>query len=476
LFVEEVLNTTPDDWQIVILRAFGKAHSGLYPEAELHRKVVVQSCHGPGKTAVAAWITVIQQVLRHPQKTAATAPTGGQMYDAYYAEVKRWMRALPAELYSLFEIMSDRIELKGDEENSFLSARTAKPEQPEALQGVHRDDGFVLLVADEGSGIAEQIFESAGGSMSGKNVFFILLSNPVRTSGFFYNACNKTPGWLVIRVSALPEDHAPEKGVYYSKRPGARFAQEMANEYGVDSNAYRVRVRGLFPKSDSDTIIAFELVEGAKKRDVKASPTAAIVWGLDCARGGGDRNVLVKRQANVMLAAPRVLPETRDLMQVVGWVKKAWDDTRTLDRPVEICVDAIGIGAGVCDRLRELGLPARAVNVSESPAITGDRYKNLRTELWFLADQWFRQRDCLIIDDEKGEFSNELVAQKYKLLDSGGKTIALPKDDMRKLLRGKSPDLADAFILTFASTATAALYGGWGNWNTPLKRNLPGVV
>ena len=60
-------------------------------------------------------------------------------------------------------------------------------------------------------------------------------------------------------------------------------------------------------------------------------------------------------------------------------------------QPTEILIDSIGVGAGVVDRLRELGLPVRGINVSESPSMKGV-YNNLRTELWFKAKAWLEDK------------------------------------------------------------------------------------
>ena len=99
------------------------------------------------------------------------------------------------------------------------------------------------------------------------------------------------------------------------------------------------------------------------------------VWGLDVARQGDDSSVLCKRQGPVVhtLNVWRNL----DLMQLSGAVKAEYDAAPPSKRPVEIIVDSNGFGAGVLDRLRELGLPARGLNVSER-AMAKQTYLNLR--------------------------------------------------------------------------------------------------
>ena len=78
----------------------------------------------------------------------------------------------------------------------------------------------------------------------------------------------------------------------------------------------------------------------------------------------------------------------------------------------------------------------------------------LRDELWMKAREWFMARDCKIPNDPA--LISDLVGPTYKLL-STGKLQVEPKDDMKK--RGiMSPDVADAFCLTFAGGEFAADY------------------
>ena len=126
------------------------------------------------------------------------------------------------------------------------------------------------------------------------------------------------------------------------------------------------------------------------------------------------------------------------------------------------------------DRLRELSLPVRGVNVAELPAIDGNRFQRLRDELWWKAREWFEARDCVVPNDDS--FVDELCGPLYSVT-SGGKIQIEPKAQMKRRL-GRSPDKADAFCLTFAGVA-AAVSGSGGyaaRWGQPLRRAVKGVV
>lgn len=461
LFEREVLGVKHDPWQEDGTRAFGRGE----------RAISVRACHGPGKTAWAAWKVPYMLLCRFPQKTVATAPSAAQLKGALVPEVKMWFGRLPMALQDLFEIKAEGIYLKRAPESSYFEARTARAESPEALQGIHSD--HVLLIGDEASGIPEPIFVAGVGSMSGHNATTMLLSNPTRTSGFFHRTHNQNKAdWYTIHVGAKD-----------SPRVSPQFVEMVRKTWGEDSDEFRVRVLGEFPRSDMNTLIPADFVESARKRDVIVPASATELWGLDVARFGDDACALVRR--NKLAVMPTI--ETwsgKDLMYTVNRVHGTWKDTPSHLRPEAILVDAIGMGEGVVDRLREMKVPVYGINVSETAA-SSETYRNLRSELWFKCRDWLEIKthklpweDCCgkghgCIHDRLCE---ELLIPRYGYT-STGKQLVEPKDSIKS--RGyKSPNLADALMLTFAMEISTLLNGSGGgglSWNEPVRRNLSHV-
>lgn len=450
-FVREVVGREPYPDQIEILEQYGAGAPGI----------AKRSGHGIGKSAVVGWIATHQIICRYPQKTIITSASAPQLWDSLAAEVKSTLKTLAPDLQALLEIQSEGIYLKTKPDDSFISFRVSKAETPEAMAGVH-SPGYVLLIADEASGIPDPVFEAASGSMSGHNCTTILTGNPVRTSGFFFDAFHKDrANWWTQHVSCVGHPNVSE-----------RYIAQMKARYGEDSNAYRVRVLGEFPTGDDDGVIPFELMEAALTRDVRPLHVRPI-WGVDCARFGNDTSALAKRIGN-SLQCPVEEKQGWDTMRVAGWVKHEWDQCEPSKRPTEVLVDVIGIGAGVLDRLVELKLPARGINVAESPSLFVDRYANLRAELWFKGRDWLAAKDCNLAGDDA--LGAELVGPRFKY-QSNGKILVESKEDMKK--RGvKSPNKADAFLLTLASESVSAVGGSKNssNWNEPLKRKIAGIV
>lgn len=459
-FAEEVFGISLDEWQKRVLRAYGRGE----------RRISIRACHGPGKTFLAAVMIWHSLLTRFPQHTVATAPSTGQLEGALVKEVLTLHTKLPPLLADLVEIKKNNITMRAAPSQSIFEARTARAEKPEALQGVHMDEGYVLLIADEASGVDEKIFEAAAGSMSGHNATTLLLSNPVRTTGFFYDTHHRNRSqWFTVKVGA--ED---------STRVSDDFVRYIAGQYGEDSSAFRVRVLGEFPLADEDTVIPMDWITSAQNRDIVVRPNLRTLWGVDVARGGSDSSALVIRSA--MEAHGEILEWTgNDLMVSAGRIKAKWDATPPSERPEWILVDSIGLGAGVLDRLRELKLPARGINVSETAAVS-NTYRNLRAELWFKAREWLGsksvrlpkcpdgcQKDCL-----HERLAYELAGPRISYT-STGKILVESKDDMKK--RGlKSPNIADAFVLTFAADVAGMVHGTKDsrsfatNWHEPIRR------
>ena len=154
-------------------------------------------------------------------------------------------------------------------------------------------------------------------------------------------------------------------------------------------------------------MIPLELVESAQRRDVEVTEDEPIIWGLDVARFGSASSVLCKRQGRKILAMQTW--RGLDLMQLTGAVVSEFESCLPRQQPATICVDSIGVGGGVCDRLRELQLPAVGVNTAESPSLRGT-YLNLRAELWYKLKAWLEARDVSLPMDDN--LLAELVAIK----------------------------------------------------------------
>ena len=393
LFVRTCLQAEPQKWQREALENIVK-----------HNRLSIRSGHAVGKTTFLSWTILWWLCTHYPSKIAATANSASQLEQILWPEIQKWYGRMPQGFQDELEFRSDKITLK-NAPDSFCVSRTSRRENPEALQGFHSPN--MLFIIDEASGVPDIIFEVAQGAMSTPGAKTIMVGNPNRSTGYFYDSFERNiASWKTMTVSCLDADTVDPQ-----------YIEDMKHQYGEDSNIYRVRVLGLPPETDDNAIMGRALVEAAINRDVE--PTHVMpVWGI---------------------------------------VMAEYDTTPYNDRPSEILVDSIGLGAGVVDRLVELDLPARGINVAESSSMN-DRYMRLRDELWFKCREWLEHKDVSIPDQE--ELITELTAVQYGIM-SNGKFKVESKDEMKK--RGmRSPDVADALMLTFAGLAVRASGSGAG--------------
>ena len=154
------------------------------------------------------------------------------------------------------------------------------------------------------------------------------------------------------------------------------------------------------------------LLETAITRDVEPSPTTPVVWGVDVARYGSDRSALAKRRGQELLE-PIKTYSGKDIMEMAGIILSEYEAVRYSDRPEAIYIDAIGIGAGLADRLKELDLPAVSVAVSESASLK-DKFGRLRDEL-FSKLLGLKQE----LTDNDPEYINLILSDEWQNCTSG---------------------------------------------------------
>lgn len=418
-FVEEVLGNSLWEKQKEILEAVRDNH-----------EVSVRSCHASGKSYVSGRIVHWWLNAYKDSVVITTAPTFRQVKEVLWREIKGAVRG--KKIYPEKAMLDTSINIS--DQWFALGLSTDKPDQ---FQGFHSPHLMVLI--DEASGINPEIEEAIDGLTPEK---IVRIGQPLTTTGRFADSFRMT-GVKKMQISAFDTPNIKEQKVVV---PGLITSQDIENfrlRYGEDSNVYRVRVLGEFPTQDADSLISVDDVAKAIQRTVNVPAQFEKKMGVDVARFGNDRTVMVIRQMEKVIK--KTTYSNNDTMQIAGNVLNLAKEENI--KPENIYIDVIGIGAGVVDRLREQGWRVSSVAVSESPH-DKEHYLNLRAELY--ADklkEWLKTAD-LPNDDDFYELSNI----KYKF-NSKGQLQIESKDDMKK--RGlDSPDVADALMLTFASSKT----------------------
>jgi phage terminase large subunit len=415
------------------------------------RRIALRSGHRVGKTLSLAVAALWHLLTKYPQKTLITAPSAGQLFGSLFPEIVSLAKKLPVFLKDLLNFYTDEINLKSDPEGSFLIARTADPNKPEAFQGMHSAN--IMLIFDEASGIDERLFNAARGSMASPNAVRIMAGNPTRLHNTFHRAfTTHAEKNFCIAVSSLGLPTVDQD-----------FVDEVRDEFGEDSNEYRIRVLGEFPETDDDSYISNALVKAAQARNIQKPPLSLVVYGVDPSRspdGRGDNTVITRRYGLHYIAPQRVFRK-KDTMQIVGEIVAMAEEDRNeyireckeIGRPLlfmpaipaAVIVDVIGIGAGVVDRLKELDFNVIAVNAAETSSDDKSCLRE-RDALWKRGLTWLKNARSKLPKDDL--LRDELTGAHYDHSSAGVLAIESKKAMKKRGLR--SPDRADSLFLALS--------------------------
>ena len=426
LGVRQLFNIEPTDQQKELIRA------AWHPQA----RVGVSSCQGAGKSSALVWLTYLFLLTQEDCRVLITSPSYQQLSRVFASEALKWHASMLPHFQDFFVIQKDKIYIK-NRMHIFAALVTASADNEESLQGGHAKSYVVL--ADEASGIDEKVFDLLLGTLStGQGGRFILSSNPLRSSGRF------------AEIFTRPE-MGKEKGgkwdrlyfsAYESPNINKDWIEEMKETYGEDSDIFRVRVLGKFPRASNSQFISSESVERAF--EVIMSPYVyqhfPKVMGVDVARFGDDSTVFTLRQGPKLLDYKTY--KNLDTMEVASKLF----DYQSMVRAEGIYIDSIGVGAGVADRAKML-LGEQLIHpvVVSAKSTNPMQYLNLRSQLWGMMKDWIENGASLPRDEE---LKRQLVSMCYGY-NNKMQIQLMSKKDIKKLGLD-SPDISDSLSLTFA--------------------------
>ena len=408
-------------------------------------RVAVKSGNGLGKGFSASAAILWFLVCHDPAVVLSTAPTFRQVRHVLWREIHRRYRNASYSLGG--KLLDTRLEISDARFALGLSA-----DSDEEFQGFHSPN--MLIVVDEAEGVGETIYEAIEAVMTSENCRLLLIGNPTTMGGAFRRAFYEDRAlYSTITISAMDSPNVVEGRVVHRGLATRRWVEERRSVWGEENPIFRARVLGEFPDQGEDTLIAMSQVEAAAGRGSALPGTALpdtaggaasddaqgpVVLAVDVARFGSDKSVILKRRGMAVeeVQAFRGL----DTMKLAGRVVEAIDAWN----PDEVLIDEVGIGAGVVDRLKELGHRVRGVNVGRS-ARDAKHYSNLRAEGYWTLRQLFADGSIRIPPDN--DLVGQVAALRYSF-NSLGQVVMESKDEMRK--RGvPSPDKADALMLAF---------------------------
>lgn len=423
------------------------------------RRVAVRGPHGLGKTTLVSiavlWFASTRDAAGIDWKIPTTASAWRQLSVFLWPEIHKWARHLRWDRLGRPRFDEKRELLDLHLKMSAGAAAAVASNDPAKIEGAHADS--LLYVFDESKTIPAATWDAAEGAFSGgrteglPEAFALAVSTPGSPSGRFYDIHKRARGledWWTRHVTV---DEAIKAG-----RISQAWVEQRRRQWGADSALFANRVLGEFHAGDEDSVMPLAWVEAAIERwhawnDAGQPPLPGRkVLGVDVARSGADSTVLAHRTG---VCVQRLEPHhLEDTMHTTARVQAVLADGVPI-------VDSIGVGGGVVDRLRELGV--KVIPYTGSAKTTAkDRtrefgFVNVRSAAWWrlreLLDPAF-DPEVMLPPDEL--LIADLTAPTWDVMTGVPPRIRVePKEDVVERL-GRSTDYGDAVVMSFWADRT----------------------
>ena len=398
-------------------------------------RMAIASGHGISKSATTAMLVNFIMSTRPNARGVITASTSVQLESKTWPEVQKWTRRSITGHW--FEISAGRGAMRmlnrNRPESWRCDAQTSREENSESFAGLHAADSTPFFIFDESSGVPDAIHQVAQGGLTDGEPMMFAFGNPTKNTGWFHAAFNsQRHRWLTRQIDS--------RKVHITNK---RQLQEWIDDFGLDSDFVKVRVRGIFPSASSLQFIGRDLIDGAMGREIPEQRGEAAIVGVDVARFGDDQSVVRTRIGRDATGFPPIRLRGADTMQVASRAGEHANYLESLGLRVHIFVDGGGVGGGVVDRLRQLGfdvVEAQFGGKADDPR----KYANKRAEIWGRLKDWLKGGS--LPRDE--QLATDLSSVEYGFNQHD--QIQLERKESMRARGVASPDDADALAITFA--------------------------
>ena len=419
-FVQEMLGDEPYSKQRDVLR--GVAES---------RRTSVVGCNGSGKDWAAARAVLWWLHTWTPSKAVVTGPTSRQVDHIVWNEMRHAYAGSEGRLKGRM-FKTSRYEV--DDRTFAIGFATNSPYN---LQGFHSPN--LLVVITEAHAVSD-------GDMDGLRRLnparLLMTGNPFTSAGAFYDSHHlRRELYWTVRIGASDTPNVEARRVVVPGMITEEDIEDRKAEWGARSAQYVGGVLGEFPEGLDDVLVSLRAATEAAGRSL--APSGQVVLGCDVARFGHDKTVVVRRQGPFARIVWRV--SGADTMETAEFLRE-YCASNVVDAVV---VDDLGVGGGVVDRLRELGLGRARVApfIGSAQALDSERFYNRAAEVWWKMAEAYRSGE---LDTEDDRALIEQVSSRRRIQGRDERIRLQSKSEMRG-----SPDEADALAMTFATPRRA---------------------
>lgn len=423
----------PDEWQRLVLAQIAEkvkanAFNGADPVDPI--RDATASGHGIGKSTLVAWIVCWIMSTRPGSQGTVTANTYVQLETKTWAAIQKWGRLCITSHW--FNITRSRFEALEAPEDWFCTPQTCREENSEAFAGQHSKTATSFYIFDEASLIPEAIWNVAEGGLTDGEPMIFAFGNPTRNTGKFY------------RITFGNEKHRWTSRAIDSRTcafPNKKTIEEWLQDYGEDSDFFRVRVRGLPPRASETQFIDQTRIWAAQQRPLAVIEDEPWIAGVDLSAGGSAWNVVrFRRGMDGRSRAPIRIPgeHARDRAFIVAKLAEV------LKSGVAMMFVDSAFGAFACERLKQLGFK-NVVEINFGGKSPDIHQGNMRAYMWNKCKDWLVTG---ALDPKDDKMAADLAGPGFHL-NRQNQLLLESKEDMAK--RGEaSPDDGDALCLTFA--------------------------
>ena len=406
----------PQQWQREHLDYVGRR---LREEPYSPIRVAVSSGHGIGKSAIVAWYVNWGLATFPNTRVVVTANTFPQLKTKTFPEISTWwQRSIVRDWFSCEGLRMWFSAQKGFEATWRCDGVTWSVSNTEAFAGLHNRRKRIIVIMDEASAIDDKIWEVTEGALTDAEteIIWLAFGNPTRNTGRFRECFRKyRRAWKTFKVDSRTVDITNKE-----------LLNEWEEQYGEDSDFFRVRVRGEFPDQAAGQLISSALVEAAQSRIYKEDVLDGVpkIFGVDIAYKTQRINTM---QFSVTLG--KLLEE---------------------HKPDACFIDMGNVGAAVYDNLSSWGHRNVFGVFFQEKASDSRVFLNRRIEMWSSVKNWLENGGALPKDGrEAQDIFEDLIGPEFFYNQKGLMQLESKKDMKERGLL--SPDDGDALALTFAA-------------------------
>jgi hypothetical protein len=398
-------------------------------------QLAIASGHGIGKSALIGMVSAWALDTCEDTRIICTSNTDGQLKTKTVPEVTKWHRLKIT--YDWFKVTATSIfsSEKKHEKSWRCDFAPWSKDNSEAFAGLHNEGKRILIIFDEASAIDDIIWEVVEGALTDENteIIWIAFGNPTRNIGRFRECFRKYSKYWHTR-------HIDSRDVEGTNK---KLFKQWAEQYGEDSDFFRVRCKGQFPSQSMYQLYSTVDIDNAYGKHLREDQYnfAPIIIACDPAWTGDDELVIGLRQGLMYKVLER-MPKNDNDIQVANRIARYQDDYEA----DAVNVDG-GYGTGIISAGRTMGRHWNIVWFNEKPG--RQDCVNKRAEMYVEVRDWLKEGGA--IPNEQQLYDEMIAVETVPTLD--GKYKLPPKDVMKEVL-GRSPNDMDALALTFALPVT----------------------